>query len=170
MKRTNPVLAIAIVATLVFSSPFAAAADPECSPQCELLDSDSASFETITPQDGHVDSVEPAGNPACTGGAIAAAVEKAEKINDRIKPIRQIVNYVRTPQGLVIKLVNDHILKIPPWIGFAMDPVGTLKHRAIDEAKDWGTHYARETFGLNRSNAVSCPQGAPAAPSDAYTL
>ncbi|MCY7388634.1 MAG: hypothetical protein LH481_11320, partial [Burkholderiales bacterium] len=34
-----------------------------------------------------------------------------------------------------IKLVNDHIVKIPAWIGFAMDPVGSLKHMAIDEVR-----------------------------------
>ena len=62
-------------------------------------------------------------------------MKSAEELNDRVKPIREIVGYVRSPQGLIIKLVNDHIVKIPVWIGYAMDPIGSIKHRAIDEVR-----------------------------------
>lgn len=68
---------------------------------------------------------------SCNG----SLVKQVEALNDKIKPIREIVGYVRSPQSLAIKLVNDHIVKIPPWIGFAMDPVGSLKHLAIDEVR-----------------------------------
>lgn len=62
-------------------------------------------------------------------------VKQVEALNDKVKPIREIVGYVRSPQGLAIKLVNDYIVSIPAWIGFAMDPVGSLKHMAIDEVR-----------------------------------
>jgi hypothetical protein len=62
-------------------------------------------------------------------------MKSAEELNDRVKPIREFVGYVRSPQGLVIKLVNDHIVKIPVWIGYAMDPIGSIKRKAIDEVR-----------------------------------
>jgi hypothetical protein len=65
----------------------------------------------------------------------AGFVKTAEDLNDKVKPIREIVGYVRSPQGLVIKIVNDHIVKIPAWIGYVVDPLGSLKHQAIDEVR-----------------------------------
>jgi len=62
-------------------------------------------------------------------------LQKADALNDKVKPIRELVGYVRSPQGLAIKLVNDHIVKIPAWIGYALDPLGSIKHRAIVEVR-----------------------------------
>ena len=62
-------------------------------------------------------------------------IEKAEGLNNKVKPIREIVGYVRSPQGLVIKLVNDYVVKIPVWVGYAMDPLGSIKRKAFDEAR-----------------------------------
>lgn len=68
---------------------------------------------------------------ACNSGFI----KSAEALSDKVKPIREIVGYVRSPQGLVIKLVNDHIVKIPVWAGYAMDPIGSIKRKAFNEVK-----------------------------------
>ncbi|MBL8513207.1 MAG: hypothetical protein JNJ55_04375 [Betaproteobacteria bacterium] len=62
-------------------------------------------------------------------------MRSAEKLNAQIKPVKDLVGYVRSPQGLAVKLVNDHLFKIPGWVGFALDPVGTIKHKAIDEVR-----------------------------------
>jgi hypothetical protein len=64
-----------------------------------------------------------------------ALVHKAESLNARVKPVKEIVGYIRSPQGLAVKLVNDHIVRIPAWVGYAADPVGSLKSRAMSEAK-----------------------------------
>ena len=62
-------------------------------------------------------------------------MKTAEDLNDKVKPIKDIVGYVRSPQGLAIKLVNDHIVKIPAWIGYAMDPLGSIKRQAFGKAR-----------------------------------
>lgn len=77
-------------------------------------------------------AIEPVPTKSCDTNNL---VQKAEELNDKVKPIRELVGYVRSPQGLAIKLVNDHIVKIPAWIGYAMDPIGSIKHRAIDEVR-----------------------------------
>lgn len=81
-------------------------------------------------------------------------VRNVEALNDQIKPIKEIVGYVRSPQGLAIKLVNDHIVKIPKWVGYAVDPVGSIKQRAIKEVKG----HAREAFGMNKDSGCVAPE------------
>ena len=68
---------------------------------------------------------------ACDSGL----VKQAEELNATVKPIREIIGYVRSPQSLAIKLVNDYIVTIPAWIGFAMDPLGSIKNIALDEVR-----------------------------------
>ena len=62
-------------------------------------------------------------------------VKGAEGVNARIKPVKEWVGYLRSPQGLALKLVNDHVVRIPAWVVFALDPVGTVKHKAIEEVR-----------------------------------
>ena len=80
----------------------------------------------------HGDAVDGVPSKSCVAEGL---VQKAEELNDKVKPIREIIGYVRSPQGLVFKMVNDHIVKIPAWIGYAMDPLGSLKHNVIDEVR-----------------------------------
>ena len=75
-------------------------------------------------------------------------VRQADELNDRIKPIRDMVGYVRSPQGLAIKLVNDHVVSIPGWVGYAIDPVGSLKRRAMEEVRD----RARSAIGISKEH------------------
>ncbi len=60
----------------------------------------------------------------------------AEGLNAQLKPVRDVVGYVRSPQGLAVKLFNDHVFRIPEWINFAIDPVGTLRHKAVAEVRN----------------------------------
>ena len=65
----------------------------------------------------------------------AGILKDAENLNARIKPIKEIVGYLRSPQSFAIKLIDKHVVKIPAWVSFAIDPVGSLKSKAIDEVK-----------------------------------
>ncbi len=65
----------------------------------------------------------------------SSLMKSAEVMSDKVKPIREIIGYVRSPQSLAIKLVNDHIVKIPAWIGYAMDPLGAIKRQVIGEVR-----------------------------------
>lgn len=116
------------------------------------------------------DAKTTASNPNCPptqGMTMKSAVEQAEALNDQIKPIKEMVGYVQSPQGLVMKLINDYVVKIPAWIGFVMDPVGTLKNRAISEARDYAKSELKKSVGADAakegSNARE-PQGTEACP------
>lgn len=110
----------------------ASASEIDCFPMC--AEPVKVEGKVDAPADGGPG--EGTSNACGTGlGNTAGVVKQVEALNDKVKPIREIVGYVRSPQGLAIKLVNDHIVKIPAWIGFAMDPVGSLKHMAINEVR-----------------------------------
>ena len=87
-------------------------------------------------------------------------VAQAESLNDQIKPIKALIGYVRSPQGLAIKLVNDHVVKIPDWVGYAMDPLGSIKNKAMDKV----TTRAKSALGWDRKASVSCSASAIAEP------
>ena len=107
--------------------------------------------------------IEPPKVDACNSQS-ASLIKQAEQLNDRVKPIKEIIGYVRSPQGLAIKLVNDHVVKIPAWVGYAMDPVGSLKNRAMDEVRT----RAKTMVGLNRATTGCVAE--PAAPIDAVLI
>jgi hypothetical protein len=93
------------------------------------------------------ESAKPCGQPSAAQELAASA----EKLNDQIKPVKEIAGYVRSPQGLAMKLVNDHVLKIPAWVGYAVDPVGSIKNKAMDEVRT----RAKSAIGLTKPEA--CP-------------
>jgi hypothetical protein len=125
--------------------------DDACFPMCG---------ETMAAQTAEI---EPPKADACNSQS-SNLIKQAEQLNDRVKPIKEIVGYVRSPQGLAIKLVNDHVVKIPAWVGYAMDPVGSLKNRAMAEVRT----RAKSAIGLNRA-PVNCAAEI-AAPIDAALI
>ncbi len=136
-------LMLAAMLTMSVTAAFAETAD-DCFPVC--TQSAPAAAEPLQANDA----------PAATAsGCSESLVNKVDALNNQVKPIKEIVGYVRTPQGLAVKLVNDHIVKIPAWVGFALDPVGTIKHKAIDEVRS----RARTAMGVNSgcSDAVVVP-------------
>ena len=134
----------------------AAAADWDCFPLCAEPAKTEARVQATTADA----TLEPVTVVATREAAINADastscgnnfMQQAEDLNNKVKPIKEIIGYVRSPQGLAIKLVNDHIVKIPAWIGYAMDPLGSLKRKAFDEVRT----RAKEAM-TNDNNGNAC--------------
>ncbi len=143
LVKASTVIAPLIIAIIIsFAAATAGAQQPvnandeACFPMCQEI----TAVEAIEIASPNID--------AC-GTESPSFIKQAEQLNDRVKPIKEIVGYVRSPQGLAIKLVNDHVVKIPAWVGYAMDPVGSLKNRAMDEVRT----RAKSAMGLNRAPA-----------------
>jgi hypothetical protein len=152
MKRTS-LAPIIIVVTSAFATASAAAqstAQPgdagECFPMCQSVVVTAAAAPAQT-----ADPATPCGIAPTTAQSLA---NEAEKISERIKPVKEIIGYVRSPQGLAMKLVNDHVIAIPAWIGYALDPLGSLKHRAIDEVRN----QAKSAMGVAKPVACTVAQ------------
>lgn len=133
MKRKLTTLLIAVL----YLPLTAMANDIDCFPLCAEPLKDETKIELIV--DTKIEAaivVAPREAAAITPKLCESGlVKQVEELNDKIKPIKEIIGYVRSPQGLAIKLVNDHIVKIPPWVGYAMDPIGSVKRRVIDEVR-----------------------------------
>jgi hypothetical protein len=56
-------------------------------------------------------------------------------IERKLKPLRDVVGIVQNPTGFVLKQVDAHIVHIPAWVGYAMDPVGSLRAKAMDRVR-----------------------------------
>jgi hypothetical protein len=109
-------------------------APEDCFPACETISIAATQREAAgADHDAVASDIAKQAVDAC--GSIHTLVQQAEALNDQVKPVKEIVGYVRSPQALALKLVNDHLFKIPGWVGFALDPLGTIKHKAIDEIR-----------------------------------
>ena len=150
---------LAVLTLTVLGLPLTAmASDVDCFPLCV----EPAKAETT--MDAKLDAVNLAStregtsatnnSTSCDSGFMKAA----EDLGDRVKPIRELVGYVRSPQGLAIKLVNDHIVKIPAWIGYAIDPLGSIKRQAMGEVRT----LAKDAM----SNGDACGVAAEEAPGE----
>ena len=83
--------------------------------------------------------------PACADPSAMAAplslcenrvVREAVRIDVETRPIREVVGTVTDPTGFVLKQVNDHVVHIPKWVGFAIDPKGALRAEAMKRIRD----------------------------------
>ena len=116
---------IAVIAAAALTSmacTTAHAEDSDCFPLCPPTTTSEVA-ETAKPQ------------ASCESSLLEKGAEKAESLNNKLKPAKEIAGYIRSPQGLAMKMVNDHVVKIPAWVGYAVDPVGSLKNRAIGEVR-----------------------------------
>jgi hypothetical protein len=156
MKSTSVirrVTAITFVAAGLLSTA-ASANDFDCFPLCDTA---KVATTPVTPQTPEIP--ETPAKPTCTAKSDApssaqTAVEKIENVNNQLKPIKEIAGYIQSPQGLAVKLVNDHIVKIPAWVGYAIDPVGAIKNKAMGEVRDRAKTALKEEF--SKPAAATC--------------
>jgi hypothetical protein len=129
MKRK---LLMSTLIAAVFGLPHTAMASGEdCFPMCPERAKVEAKLDPVYVEAHRGIEKEPSAPSSCE----SRLLKTADEINDKVKPIREVIGYVRSPQGLVFKLVNDHVVRIPAWIGYMMDPLGSLRHKAIDEVR-----------------------------------
>ena len=132
-------LARLLIVTCIGLPVTAMASEMDCFPLCD----ESANAQAKAPTDvqTNLDGInvsltrEAAVATASPASCESSLMKSAEDMNEKVKPIREIIGYVRSPQSLAIKLVNDHIVKIPAWIGYAMDPLGAIKRQVIGEVR-----------------------------------
>ncbi|HEX4859379.1 MAG TPA: hypothetical protein VFV17_10195 [Usitatibacteraceae bacterium] len=144
-------LMICALMALGFAAPARADRTPEeCFPVCV----EAMSVPTAAPSAAS-DAPAPEGktglpdaNPTRCDAIAAKSLQTVEQVNADLKPVRELAGYIRSPQGLAFKLVNDHLFKIPPWVGFVLDPAGSLKRKALEEVRAQAKHAI---------NAGACP-------------
>ena len=59
------------------------------------------------------------------------AVREIARIDAKLKPAKEIYDAVVDPTGFALKMVDRHVIHIPRWVGFAMDPEGYVRAEAM---------------------------------------
>jgi hypothetical protein len=171
MKRANRTQLKCIAAAMCVASAsfanLAMAEDFDCFPMCQPTPQTATAVAapaeegTSTPDDVAKVGAEPVPTACQAKPGIATSaqdtINKAEALNDKVKPVKEIVGYIRSPQGLAIKLVNDHVVKIPAWVGYAMDPIGSVKSKAMDKARDYAKAQLKAAAKEENACAISAP-------------
>jgi hypothetical protein len=134
----------------------------DCFPHCDTIVV-SSEAEPGSPQSEPAEASE----PACSGVAAAGkAINDAQHVYDKnIKPLKEIYGYIRSPQGLAMKLVNDHIVQIPEWVSLAADPEGYVRGKVIDYARKEGKKVVSKAIGLDKP----CEPNVTSAPADSWS-
>jgi hypothetical protein len=94
------------------------------------------------------------------------AVREVAKVEKQLRPAKELVGYVTNPTGFALKMVNDHVVHIPKWVGIAMDPRGYVRGKAVEYVRK----ELRKSVGVDKDcegeiEAESSPPDA--APADA---
>jgi len=87
------------------------------------------------------------------------AVRDVARVDRQLKPVKDLVGIATNPTGFALKMVDQHVVHIPPWVGFAMDPKGTIKAKVIERVRD----EMKKEVGLQHECADEDALDAPAA-------
>ena len=153
--KTNKILSLTAAAMMTLSIA-AHADDNDCFPMCAAKPADATVVKTEAAKVEKTEGAEKLEPMVVTAAPLPACgnklVNQAEALNDRVEPVKELIGYIHSPQSLAMKVVNDHIVTIPRWVGYALDPVGAIKNKAIDEVKD----HAKSALGFKGGNGVDC--------------
>jgi len=120
---------VALAPTLLLGIACAAhAQEVDCFPTCAAAPSDA-------PDSG-----------GTTGLCRHRAVREALQVERDLAPVKKVVNAVTNPTGFVIEQINDHVVRIPAWVGYAMDPKGALRSAVMKRVRQ----EARKAAGIEK--------------------
>lgn len=122
MKRT-----LAIAATVAVLGPALARAESEaydCFPGCGAVPAAQARLDLCQ----------------------YAPVREAARLNDRLKPAKEIYDIATNPTGFAVRMVDEHVVHIPKWVGIALDPRGAARGYVVGYVRD----AAKREVGLQR--------------------
>jgi hypothetical protein len=63
------------------------------------------------------------------------AVREALTVERKLKPVKEIVDVVQNPTGFLLKQVDKHVMHIPAWVGYAMNPQGAIRAKVMDRVR-----------------------------------
>ena len=74
------------------------------------------------------------------------AVREVAKAERKLAPVKEIYGIATNPTGYAIRLVDRHVVHIPEWVGYAIDPKGAIKAKAMERVR----HGLKKQVGLER--------------------
>jgi len=137
MKSTSCTIAVAL--TLAMAAPFAHADAYDCFPTCPPAPAPA--------------EAKPAS--LCDISVVREAARANTRLNDELKPVKEVYEMATNPTGYAIKMVDQHVVHIPKVVGYALDPRGAAKTELMKRARA----EFKKQVGMNDE----CREAAPAA-------
>ncbi len=97
---------------------------------------------------------EPGKSPDPCAHAIVRDVARADR---ELAPIKKVLGAVTNPVGFALEQVDHHVVHIPPWVGYAVNPRGAIRTLVMDRVR----REAKKAVGLE--NGCADTGGAEAA-------
>lgn len=73
-----------------------------------------------------------------------ALVREVAKVDARLAPAKKVYGIVTNPTGFVLEQVSEHVVPLPKWLPYAIDPKGAVTAAVMKKARK----EARKQFGL----------------------
>ena len=135
MKRTAAVLLPSLA--LLFAAPASHADTYDCFPTCTKT--------SAPPADRIVNLCE------------HKAVREIARIDRDLKPVKDVYEIATNPTGFALKMVSEHVVPIPRWVGYAMDPQGAARAAVMKRARK----ELKKQVGLQQDCAAELAGEAP---------
>jgi len=117
MKSTSRTIALAL--TLAMAAPFAHADAYDCFPTCPPAPA----------------AAEVKAASLCDISVVREAARANTRLNDELKPVKEVYEIATNPTGYAIRMVDQHVVHIPKVVGYALDPRGAAKAELMKRAR-----------------------------------
>jgi hypothetical protein len=64
-----------------------------------------------------------------------AAVREVARVDRELAPVKRIYAIATNPTGFALQQVSEHVVRIPPWVGIALDPRGYVRGKVIERVR-----------------------------------
>ena len=76
-------------------------------------------------------------------------VRDLARIDQQMKPLKNVYDIAVNPTGFAIRQVSEHVVHIPAWVGYAMNPQGAIRAKVMERVR----LEAKKQVGLEHSCA-----------------
>jgi hypothetical protein len=64
-----------------------------------------------------------------------AAVREVAKLDNDLAPVKRIYSIAMNPTGFALEQVSEHVVHIPPWVGYVANPQGAIRAKVMDTVR-----------------------------------
>jgi hypothetical protein len=79
-----------------------------------------------------------------------AAVREVAKIDRDLAPAKRLYSIATNPTGFALEQVSEHVVHIPVWVGYVVNPQGAIRAKVMDTVRE----QVKKQVGLQESCAT----------------
>jgi hypothetical protein len=79
-----------------------------------------------------------------------AAVREVAKLDRDLAPAKRLYSIATNPTGFALEQVSEHVVHIPVWVGYVINPQGAIRAKVMDTVRE----QVKKQVGLQASCAT----------------